>query len=91
MLIEVVGKTLRGATDRVDIHAARSGTDDAAQATRPEFQVIVKRFDGSFLVVAHGLELGTQIGFGHVLEPTLEQFSFTRHGRSFRRMTLMTL
>ena len=54
-VFEVVGQTLSGGADGVDVHAVGAGAHDAAEAAGAEFEVFVKGFD----------EFGLVLGFEH--------------------------
>ena len=51
VLVEIVGETLCGSSHGVNVHAIGSGSHDAAQTSRTEFQGTIERIDeGRFVV-----------------------------------------
>ena len=53
VLFKVVRETLRGGSDRIDVHAVRTHAHDAAQASRTEFEILVEALYEFFHVVVH--------------------------------------
>ena len=80
-LVEVIGKTLRRAADRVDVHTVGTGTDSSAQAGSTEREVLKERV-GYLILVArllHGVQLGEKFRILDMSDPGIEKLVHISH------------
>ena len=73
LLLYVIGKALRGLTDRINIHAVSTRADHAAKSPRAKRQVLIEAVFNFFLVVSDRQKLlfGSIVKIG-VLQPKLK-------------------
>ena len=73
--IEIVGKTLRRATDRIDIHTVGAGTDRAAETGGTEGKILEEGIGDGVLItlLLHRVELSEELLVLDIGNPSIKQ------------------